>query len=786
MKLSKIFILAALFFLCSSLGSSQLARQWVARFSTTVKNGNSAATAMAVDDSGFVYVTGWTTRQLTGIDIATIKYSPDGEKLWAAYYDGGFGGRADKGCAIAVDSSDNVYVTGTSDGGAATGLDFITLKYNRTGDTLKWARRYDGPAHGADTPIGVAVNDSFYVYVSGSSAGSGTGLDYATIKYKANGDSVWARRHNGPLNGDDFPTAMVLNGFTDLYVTGAETDTMYDYFTIKYNAITGDSVWAAYYNGPGDGNDIPSAMAVRSTGLYITGASQDSVTGYDYCTVRYNTSTGAQVWLSRYDGSASGDDFPSALAVSTSGSRVYVTGKSLVQGEYFDAVTVAYAQSSGNVSWSSPPAFNGTANDDDAGVAVSTDSDPLVLAYASDEGVGKDYVLIKYKGSNGSLEWSVTYNGPGNDDDVPAALRSFTGSYYVTGSSIGTTFLSDFLTIKYSDPSHLKYRTFTQESLVVKDANLKNLSSKVTPGSIRDTAFARAFPKIKRGYPGYPGGMVVGNPRPDSAKTFGWIRLDKGSAVAALLPDTGRPRGLDTTGGKPFVGEKKDIAHKAYNNHLVGQLVALRVNIGASDAEVTPPTLGDLTYTGADTINGVVLNGMSLRQIASLTDNLLTYWRHYQPVNWKLLDSILTKVNAAFQGPLKVVSTSPLVVTGAVPVDSVAFLAPGMAPVPEPLAFPKGSLEETPKQYVLYQNYPNPFNPTTTIEFDLPASATVSMKVYDILGREVTTLLQDQEMEEGHQEVVLNASSFASGVYFYRLLVNHGEFQQVKKMVVLK
>ena len=92
-------------------------------------------------------------------------------------------------------------------------------------------------------------------------------------------------------------------------------------------------------------------------------------------------------------------------------------------------------------------------------------------------------------------------------------------------------------------------------------------------------------------------------------------------------------------------------------------------------------------------------------------------------------------------------------------------------------------MDELPKVYQLEQNYPNPFNPQTTITFALPKESKVTLKMYDALGREVATLV-DETMQPGVHDVILNASNIASGVYFYRLIA--GDFVQTKKLVVLK
>lgn len=88
-----------------------------------------------------------------------------------------------------------------------------------------------------------------------------------------------------------------------------------------------------------------------------------------------------------------------------------------------------------------------------------------------------------------------------------------------------------------------------------------------------------------------------------------------------------------------------------------------------------------------------------------------------------------------------------------------------------------------PLRATLQQNYPNPFNPITTIRFELPKASRVSLKVYDILGREVATLL-DGFSEAGEKSVEFRASNFATGVYFYRLVA--GEFVETKKLMLLK
>jgi hypothetical protein len=99
------------------------------------------------------------------------------------------------------------------------------------------------------------------------------------------------------------------------------------------------------------------------------------------------------------------------------------------------------------------------------------------------------------------------------------------------------------------------------------------------------------------------------------------------------------------------------------------------------------------------------------------------------------------------------------------------------------IALEIGGQPMLPKEFGLQQNYPNPFNPSTTIKYDLPVDSRVTLKVFNILGEEVVTLL-DEPQKAGYRSITLNASNLASGVYFYRLRAGH--FVASRKLLLLK
>jgi hypothetical protein len=245
-----------------------------------------SAHACAVDDSDNLIVTGYTYDSISFYGCLTMKYSPSGDSIWARKYYSASGCWA-FGCA--ADSANNVYVVGED----WTSAEFLIIKYSASGDTL-WTRRFNASID-VDRARGCAVDGSGDVFVTGHCGDDPTNTDYMTIKYNSSGDTVWTRRYNGPANHQDYAYGCVVDGMGNLYVTGSSCDETNDenFLTIKYNA-SGDTIWTRRDVGPFSDQAIATGCDIDSLGmLYVTGYAYNSGTGnYQYMTVKYGATTG--------------------------------------------------------------------------------------------------------------------------------------------------------------------------------------------------------------------------------------------------------------------------------------------------------------------------------------------------------------------------------------------------------------------------------------------------------------------------------------------------------------
>ncbi len=276
-----------------------------------------------------IYVTGFSSNGASDFDYFTVKYDAFGTMIASATYDGG---NVDHANGIAVDNSGNVFVTGYSSI-AASGYNYFTIKYNNNLVVLTSAT-YSGSYD--DWALGIAVDSSSNVYVTGKSY-NGTDDDYFTIKYSSSLAVISSATYNG--GKDDCANGIAVDNSGNVYVTGESKNASgnYDYFTRKYNASLSKVLSSVRYDNGHDNS--ATGIALDDSGyVYVTGRSMNASLQFDYFTIEYDSLLSATVSENRCD---VGED-NCALGIASGNGYIYVVGYTKNNYLNYDYRTIKY------------------------------------------------------------------------------------------------------------------------------------------------------------------------------------------------------------------------------------------------------------------------------------------------------------------------------------------------------------------------------------------------------------------------------------------------------------
>ena len=434
---------------------------WVARYNGTFTvNSEDIPVKLKSDNTGNIYIAGYTNTYNSGYNYYLVKYNSSGVKLWERTFDSQYH-LNDKAVDITIDLNGNIFVTGISENSSGyQSDDFLTIKYNPNGEII-WTKRYNGSGNYIDQPVSILTDNNGYVYVFGGSRENPPNDYFCLIKYDNSGNQLWIFLNTSPPARSDFASAFAIDVEGNSYLTGygdSLGSSAYTFITEKVNS-SGILVWKRRFSGPIRWGDYARNIILDNKGfLYVVGASSHvyNYFDYDYATVKYDTS-GNQIWNSRYNGSADSRDIVNSVGFDQAG-NVFVTGYTKETNSDFDITTIKY-DSSGIQQWINK--YNGSANDTDQAFMLKLDNAGNVFVTGRIKTMDNnfDFVTIKYN-NTGTQLWDRIMNGTGDSIDASAALTlDVNNNVIVTGRSMGSFSGYDFVTIEYNNNGVQQWET---------------------------------------------------------------------------------------------------------------------------------------------------------------------------------------------------------------------------------------------------------------------------------------------------------------------------------------
>ncbi|MDP2364274.1 MAG: SBBP repeat-containing protein [Ignavibacteria bacterium] len=593
--------------------------------------------------------------------------------------------------------------------------------------TEDWVKRYSGPEpNGAAEPQAIAADLNGNIYVIGSAATPAVnGVDYATIKYSNDGSVLWIKTYDGTnlLNKIDIATDVAIDNSGNVYVTGKSQGqvSLYDYATIKYNS-NGDELWVQRYD-TNNFDDEASSIAVDPLGnVYVTGWTKSSFSAtIIYTTIKYSPD-GNQLWVADYNGPGNGHDFARSIAVDDLG-NVYVTGESMGINNKNEYATIKY-DTNGNELW--VKRYSGPENQNSMAYSLTIDAAGNVYV------TGSSYIYfatIKY-GPDGSELWVQRYGAEFNYDKARAFSVDLDGNVYVTGESYGSTSESDYATIKYNSSGELQWvsvyngvsNEFDSPSSIAVDND----------GNVYVTGWSDTITGFDVNY------------------DFTTVKYNSVGEEVWVISYNGTGNGSDLTAGL--------VLDDANNVYITGSSLGNFLNVNYATIKYSQQTISTTLTMNAPA-------GTQVLEVASTN-------------GFSIGDNITINPGGVTE------ETNTITGFGSIQLQTPLQFDHNSGEVVELLIT---SVEDNPRlvanEYTRLQNFPNPFNPATMINYSITNQNHVILKVYDVLGSEIVTLI-NEEKPAGSYSVSFDANKLSSGIYFYRLTA--GNFIETKKMILLK
>lgn len=299
--MKRIALTAVLFFSFLDISRTQ---QPTLDWSASFHKSYSFAYSMSKDNLGNIFICGYHLPNYVRSKYLTLKFGSNGVFNWASFYQGldTFTlGTVDVALKNIADRKGNVYVAGRSLNNT-NGSDIVLIKYNTLGDSI-WTVRYNGPGNAQDEFSDMVMDKYSNIYITSYSAGlPATGLDYLTLKYDSSGNKLWEARYNNIFNSTDEPKSIAIDSLLNVFVTGycRGSNSKNEYVTIKYNP-SGAQQWVSKYSTNADAEAMNVGVD-RQNNIYVTGKVDTMITPSilsKYRTIKYDSS-GNEIWAREF------------------------------------------------------------------------------------------------------------------------------------------------------------------------------------------------------------------------------------------------------------------------------------------------------------------------------------------------------------------------------------------------------------------------------------------------------------------------------------------------------
>jgi uncharacterized delta-60 repeat protein len=518
--------------------------------------------------------------------------------------------------------------------------------------------------------------------------------------------------------------------------------------------------WVKRHTGTGAQDDVANDITTDAAGnLYVTGNAYGLFGESNFFTIKYDAA-GNILWSKSYDGGGLQDDFARNVEVDAAG-NVYVTGSSRqTDSTGMTFATIKY-NSAGTQQW---VRHTNIGNEHPRDMKLDASGNIYVTGYFLSFPYGR-VVTVKYN-SAGTQQWLTQYY-PSNTSyyegtciEVDASGNVYVGGYY------GATQNGNIHLIKYNSSGVQQWvRNYTSSGGTIGVGDIINDMALDASGNIFLTGQAK-------GMSGSNGPDMI-TLKYNSSGTLQWVQkynsANNNTDIAYCI-------GVDASGNAYIGGfatpnSNTDLALVKYNSAGTQEWVRTVNGQGNANDAVNGLVLdaaGNVYLTGQSTGLGTAYNYITLRYNPSGTQ----IWSQTYLGPGNANDNAYA-IALGTNGAVYVTGKSQGTNSG----SDFATVKYGQTVGVQYVN------SEIPDKYSLGQNYPNPFNPVTNIKFSIPKASNVKLAVFDIQGREIAQLV-NQELGSGIYNVDFDASHLASGTYFYRM--ETADFSDVKKMILIK